>query len=138
MSRDDYELWRKARFALQPIKTFLDLTEMELEFWWLPAGTIGEKGVVDKPSIDKDMKSFTLGCKLFDCVSDPIIRSGQVIAIRTTVPVTRPLPSFDILEMQWQGIRVVALSGLINEPDDIEEEEESDDDLSEYDYSPLT
>ena len=52
-------------------------------------------------------------------LSDHIIQSGDEIQLTTEDPENRPLPHWEILEMQWILNRVVAMSGAaeVNEFD---------------------
>jgi hypothetical protein len=44
------------------------------------------------------------------------IRSGQVFSFKTTEPEGQPLPSWELLEMQWYLHRLVAMSGAAGWP----------------------
>ena len=44
------------------------------------------------------------------------IRSGQVFSFKTTEPEGQPLPSWELLEMQWYLQRLVAMSGAAGWP----------------------
>jgi hypothetical protein len=39
------------------------------------------------------------------------IKSGNTFTLTTTDPITHPLPSFPLLEIQWHLSRVVSMSG---------------------------
>jgi hypothetical protein len=67
-----------------------------------------------------------LSSKLWNHYTDKKISSGDEICLETDDPVTRPLPNFKLLEMQWFLHRVAAMSGAA-EPQD-EYGSDSDDD----------
>jgi hypothetical protein len=55
---------------------------------------------------------------------DGDIKSGDTFALRTVNPITHPLPSFELLEMQWHLNRIVSMSGAA----DIYDDDDDDDD----------
>ena len=57
-------------------------------------------------------------CKLFNCLTEKKICSGDVITIRTEDPINHPLPSWDLLDMQWVLHSLVALSGAAEASED--------------------
>ncbi|KAF9886522.1 hypothetical protein FE257_011429 [Aspergillus nanangensis] len=77
----------------------------------------------DRPSLPSDLKSTGRNVKLWDCQNDNPIYSGHVIEMTTQDPESFPLPSFDLLHMQWVMNRVAAISGAA----DISDEDDSDD-----------
>ena len=60
--------------------------------------------------------------------SDHIIQSGDEIRLTTEDPENRPLPHWDILEMQWILNRIVAMSGgaEVNEFDNNDDDDDDD------------
>jgi len=52
------------------------------------------------------------------------IKSGDTFALTTFNPITHPLPSFELLEMQWHLNRIVSMSGAA----DIYDDDDDDDD----------
>lgn len=52
---------------------------------------------------------------LYNCYQNKEVRSGDVITLVTENPETHPLPSFELLEMQWILHRVAAISGAVDD-----------------------
>ncbi|KAF2257877.1 hypothetical protein CC78DRAFT_572870 [Lojkania enalia] len=63
---------------------------------------------------------------LFNVESQHIIRSGDQISLKTDDPVSRPLPDFRLLEMQWFLHCVTAMSGAAEPWDDFHDEGSDD------------
>jgi hypothetical protein len=68
--------------------------------------------------------------KLFDCKTETKIKSGDVLVFHTEDPVNLPLPSIDLLNMQWLLNRLLAMSGAADAPE-LDEEEAEDEDTGE-------
>ncbi|GMG10541.1 unnamed protein product [Aspergillus oryzae] len=70
--------------------------------------------------------------KLFNIATDTKLCSGDIITFETNDPVGHPLPSMELLNMQWVLHRVLALSGVADatdedlEPESYQEDTESD------------
>ncbi|OJJ51557.1 hypothetical protein ASPZODRAFT_416978 [Penicilliopsis zonata CBS 506.65] len=64
--------------------------------------------------------------KLFDGLTDRIIKSGDIITFRTDDPDNHPLPSYELLEVQCFLYRIAAIRGAADDDDDEEEEEEEE------------
>ncbi|KAB8271515.1 hypothetical protein BDV30DRAFT_240489 [Aspergillus minisclerotigenes] len=122
LTRDAHRLFDTARFALRPVTG--TETELELEFHWLPGGIRKDVKLSDKLIIGH-YRASPKNCKLWDCDTEELITSGHVIKITTPDPKGLPLPSFDVLEMQWYLHRVAAISGAA---DFVEESDDDDDD----------
>ncbi len=100
-----HTLWGEPAFALKRIRVSDNMTEMELEFYWLvtpatlstaqnePALKLSDKPVIFHPPNSSMEDMFTL--------SGRRLLSGDKIILRTADPERMPLPSFDILELQW-------------------------------------
>lgn len=71
--------------------------------------------------------------KLWNGDQDRCISSGDIITITTEDPETHPLPSFELLQMQWVLNRLVAISGAA----DVTDEELDDDGDASDDMYPL-
>ncbi|KAJ5653248.1 hypothetical protein N7490_000251 [Penicillium lividum] len=108
--------WVSGLFALRPVSVTKDKFQLEVEFHWLSHGdrdsskfcaatetafsTQGRKG----------SKEMTL--TLTDKRGEPfLVASGHRFVLRTDDPVLRPLPSFELLDMQWYVNRIVAMAG---------------------------
>ncbi|KAK2735044.1 hypothetical protein FQN55_002289 [Onygenales sp. PD_40] len=89
--------WERALFALKPLDIAEDQKTMR------PMATRPELPA----SLDGDMTNL----KFFDCETEEKIHSGTILTLDTDYPVTKPLPSTALLEMQWILHRLTALSG---------------------------
>lgn len=104
--------WRKALFALKPLRLSDDKTCLDVQIFWLPHPQhTGDVSILLPPHLPSDFDRDAV--KLFDCNNDRVIQSKGIISIRTDDPDRRPLPSFALLEMQWMWNRVSALSGAV-------------------------
>jgi hypothetical protein len=89
-----------------------DSKTLQVQFYWLqqfkgpptiPANT--------QPNFPDDLDGVPERVRLYNHGTDAVITSGDVITITTEDPETMPLPSMDLLEMQWILHRLAALSG---------------------------
>ncbi|CAL5871774.1 uncharacterized protein PFLUO_LOCUS6027 [Penicillium psychrofluorescens] len=130
--------WANGLFALRPVSLSDDGTSMEVEFYWQPKQSHKPYGLVDiakEPGSSKDICSVDdLNVVLPTKDNDAFrpIESGHIFTLRTDDPVNHPLPSYDLLEMQWHLNRIVGMSAAAalfredEDSDDDEEEEEED------------
>ncbi|KAE8311580.1 hypothetical protein BDV41DRAFT_578473 [Aspergillus transmontanensis] len=133
LTKDVHRLFDTARFALRPVTG--TETELELEFYWMPGGVRQDVNPSNKPIVGH-YRNSAKKCKLMDYDSEEVITSGHVIKIITSNPENLPLPSFDVLEMQWYLHRVAAISGaadFVEEPDD--DDNDDDDDVEEVELA---
>ncbi|RDW90655.1 uncharacterized protein DSM5745_02430 [Aspergillus mulundensis] len=119
MSSHVEQLWRRGRFALKPIKLSPDRKTLEARFFWLPKCKYSaEVPLTTAPVLPGSILEGPGHTKLFDCLTGHAIPSGTgakgIITFRTSDPDTLPLPSIELLELQWLFNRIVALSGLVN------------------------
>lgn len=56
------------------------------------------------------------GIKVFNVQDNHVIRSGEVIELTTLDPANKPLPDWDLLEMQWVMQCLTALKGAADIP----------------------
>ena len=106
--------WNNALFALQPIAVSEDKLSLSLRFFWLlkyhhsssidlltqPKTLHGLKGGLDYTGWYKFQEKRAL-------------EAGDIIRIITDNPETKPLPSLELLRMQWILTRLVALSAIL-------------------------
>ena len=118
LSPDAHRLWGACYFALQLLHLRDDGKELITRFYWLPEFTPRNVQVQNKPSIPLHPPS-----ELFNLIkiedtdgSSHKINSGELVIFRTKDPENLPLPSWDILQMQWILHRICALSGAANDP----------------------
>ncbi|RAL04463.1 HNH endonuclease signature motif containing protein [Aspergillus ibericus CBS 121593] len=117
-------LWASARLAFEPVKLSEDQTSLTMRFWWLPLRTFSKH--VDlrvAPFLPSDLRASPLNAKLWNRETDEPIYSGHLMTLTTRDPESMPLPSFDLLQMQWTLNRIAALAGAA---DVIDEEFEPD------------
>ena len=124
-----HRLWGACFFALKPIRA--SKHRLVVEFHWLQPRSKGKKHIMVNARIRPDclaeIDSPGQDIRLIDCPSGKVITSGTRIAIKTDDPHKRPLPSFALLEMQWNLQRVAALSGMAEWRDQNYGDSDSDD-----------
>jgi len=117
--------WNDGRFALKPLKLSDDEKELTVQFFWQPQYDHQLKDRIDllkEPlssegldSAEKDGKKYFLNRLSKD--GTPQIHSGDIFTLTTDDPGSRPLPSWDLLEMQWILQRITAMSGAAGTPE---------------------
>ncbi|KAJ5462836.1 hypothetical protein N7475_007780 [Penicillium sp. IBT 31633x] len=134
LRRDLRSAWLDGLFALRPAWMAEDKTKMELEFYWQPRTSHKIWDLVDlskEPESTKHVNSVDRLVVVLDEPDNPTYRpieSGYRFSLTTDDPVIRPLPSFDLLDMQWHFTRLVSLSSATTffEEDDGKSEERDD------------
>ena len=108
--------WNEGLFALKPLNLSPDNKELKVQFFWQPrykhnpgnkikilTNTVSSEGL---DGVDEDV---------FLCrkagATPAFIRSGDCFTFKTDDPIERPLPSIDLLDMQWTLQRLVGMSG---------------------------
>ncbi|KAE8159808.1 hypothetical protein BDV40DRAFT_290665 [Aspergillus tamarii] len=124
-----HKLWEKARFALKPLSLREDQKVLTVQFYWLPRNSYSRKmPAIDIPGpFPSNLSSSKVGgrhsAKLFNISTDTKICSGDILTFETNDPINHPLPSMELLNMQWVLHRVLALSGAADANDeDLESE----------------
>lgn len=110
VSDNVHGLYEKARFVLRPISQ--DSDGIKAEFYWLPYMEYEMRTLGECASSDVNQVSSPFGCKLFECTTETKIVCGSVVEFKTANRLRYPLPSWDILDMQWAMHRVAAWSFL--------------------------
>ena len=106
-------LWAKARFALKPSPPSDDRKQLDLQFLWLPAAKFSRKvPMVSRPVLPNDLDAGPRNIKLFR--DEQRICSGRVFDVTTSDPEKLPLPSVELMEMQWILNRAAAVSGVVD------------------------
>ena len=106
-------------FALRPLDYNKDRTELEVEFFWQPACL---HGIDDRiplstlPSSSRDLDVFftivaTIPFHRLSPMQSAFIKTGQRFTLKTPDPNELPLPSKELLDMQFVLSRLVSLSG---------------------------
>ncbi|OJJ38296.1 hypothetical protein ASPWEDRAFT_734519 [Aspergillus wentii DTO 134E9] len=125
-----HDFWDRALLALKPIKKWPGDGEEEylmLQFYWMPgAFSRGPIRVTKRPSLSAGLESTPNGTRLRDNQYQKIV-SGHEITLKTENKITDPLPSFELLQMQWVLHIVASLSGAAEDLDDDDDEEEEED-----------
>ncbi|KAF2189132.1 hypothetical protein K469DRAFT_701685 [Zopfia rhizophila CBS 207.26] len=125
-----WDTLRIAYFALKPIRMSDDKKRLDIQFFWLSSTPhVPGVNVLQVPSLSALDQGPNLA-KLFNHETNIPICSGYEISLETDDPVSRPLPDFRLLEMQWFLHRVTAMSGAA-EPQDDFHDDDSDDDIVE-------
>ncbi|EGE03145.1 hypothetical protein TEQG_02181 [Trichophyton equinum CBS 127.97] len=119
----------KGLFGLQPIEATSDGKSLKLGFYWLDKRQTGKSSemvdLMDIPTLAHDFQPKDIAiCSSRD---EHIIRSGEVIELITEDPEKRPLPDWDLLEMQWVLQRLTALKGAADVPDTILDDSDDND-----------
>ena len=137
MAPSVHAYWSAALFALKPLKMAEDKKSMEVQFFWLPK--IDRQPLVPlthRPELPADLQGSVENVKLFNCETEEKICSGDKFTLRTNDPEITPLPSLELLEMQWLLHRLTALCGGIGDDGDADDsdDDDDDDDVTYYDY----
>lgn len=132
-------IWDKGRFALKPLELSDDEKELTVQFFWQPQ-------YKHKPDDRVDLLREPLsseGLNLIEIEEKPIfltylsedrsprtIRSGDTFTLTTDDPGSRPLPSWELLEMQWILQRITAMSGAVGTPElDLNDDDDNNGDI---------
>jgi hypothetical protein len=101
----------KGYFALKPVLLSEDQKCLTVKFFWLRKGSRpSQVNLCDAPSVEgRDQGPGR--ARLGNHETTDLIRSGDEIRLETEDPENLPLPSWELLEMQWFLNRVVAISG---------------------------
>ena len=119
--------WDSCEFALKPIQMAPDNRSMEVKFYWLKHRPRTKyTSLLQTPDLPSDFPSGCGDMKFWDCLSEQKICSGHTIIMHTDDPINHPLPSEELLRMQWNLNRVAALSGAA-EISDLHESSDDDD-----------
>lgn len=131
MSSSVHALWTRGIFALRPVEVSNDGTAMTVEFYWQPRPTHGRSDSIDlleQPGSSKGLNHVD-GATLSRLDSNgipTIIQSGDVFTLKTDDPTTRPLPSFELLDMQWHLNRIVSMTGAADVYDEYIDDDDDD------------
>ncbi|RAK91577.1 hypothetical protein BO79DRAFT_279791 [Aspergillus costaricaensis CBS 115574] len=125
MSNLAHKLWKTARFALNPLSISENQKVLKVKFYWMPINKLSDamsSREVPCPFPDGCLSSIKvegkLNAKLFNINTEKALRSGDVLTFKTDDPVGNPLPSIELLNMQWALHRVLALSGAADATDE--------------------
>jgi hypothetical protein len=137
-----HTMWNKGLFALKPLKLSRDRKTLSVQFFWqvpnnykidskidLLTETQSSEGL-DTVGQDADGDGFFLPRAKNDRSSISRICSGDKFTFTSKDPTNLPLPSLELLEMQWILQRLVGMSGAAGWPslDDIDKDDIIDED----------
>jgi HNH endonuclease len=125
-----HDIWNRGLFALKPLKLSRDKKKLTVQFFWQVPGNYDPDSQVDlltEPTSSKDLNLLPNGCFLHrvnDDGSSLPIQSGDTFTFTTKDPKNLPLPSLELLEMQWVLQRLVGMCGAAGWPslDSIEDD----------------
>ncbi|KAJ9264668.1 hypothetical protein DTO212C5_7050 [Paecilomyces variotii] len=125
-----HKLWGKARFAFQPVSMGEDGKSLKVRFFWLQSrGFARQMSITTRPYLPAALDSGPRHAKLFNCLSETKVCSGDEFILTTDDPERKPLPSIELLEMQWTLQRLTAISGAADVNDeDLDDSDDDDDD----------
>lgn len=103
-------LWDIGAFALKPISISEDKKILTMQFFWQAER---EQGMTEIDLLAAPLSTRYLdgayGCWLAH--GDERMKSGHIVTMSTNDPIAFPLPSLELLEIQWFCRRVLAMAG---------------------------
>jgi hypothetical protein len=129
-----HKLWGNGEMALKPIELSADRKLLTLEVHWIrkragASPTSSAPPPVDLSEVPSLKVSPSDASRLFyyhNVSTRDRITSGHKVFMTTDDPVERPLPSLELLEMQWVLQRLSAVSGAAEPQDDWSDDDSSD------------
>jgi len=121
LNGDVHTKWTKGMFALKPLRLSTDRKQLTVQFFWQVLGNYNITSRVDlltEPTSSKGLDEFA-GNFLYRRQADgstPRLRSGDILTLTTKDPEELPLPSVELLDMQWILQRLVGMSGAAGWP----------------------
>jgi hypothetical protein len=138
LARDAHDQWTRGLFALKPLELSHDRKRLTVQFFWQLPGKYKINDRIDL--LTESASSEGLNMVPGECYLDRIeddgltrrpIYSGEKFTFTTEDPEKLPLPSLELLEMQWVLQRLVGMSGAAGWPslnlDDDDSVDDSDD-----------
>jgi hypothetical protein len=122
LSPTAYDMWNRGVFALKPLKRSHNRKELTVQFFWQVPGNYDIESRVDlltEPTSSEGLEIVGDGyflTRLENNNSTPPIRSGKTFTFTTKDPKNLPLPSLELLEMQWNLQRLVGMCGAAGWP----------------------
>lgn len=140
LSSETHEAWTACSFALEPVEIMNEGKTFITRFYWLPRNTIRNVSIHSPPTINllsspDQIESITIK---YSDGSIHEIQSGDQVAFHTADPITHPLPSWDLMSMQWTLHRICALSGAAETMDDGMESDSDNGFAFDFDYEEVS
>ncbi|KAH8802458.1 hypothetical protein F5884DRAFT_471821 [Xylogone sp. PMI_703] len=133
-----HSLWSVGAFALKPMSISEDMKTLNLQFFWQAEYSEDLPAMLALPTVPSSTKDLDSSYGSFlSTESGYRIESGDIFILSSTNPDVFPLPSFELLEMQWFICRMLALAGpfkveVLGDESEVETDEEEEED---YDYA---
>ncbi|GAD97072.1 conserved hypothetical protein [Paecilomyces variotii No. 5] len=138
LRKDLHTMWTNGTFALRPVSLSEDRKELLVKFYWQPFYSHLLRNEIDllqapltSRGLDKGRNIQGYAELIVQTASQTVapqlsrVVSGAVFSLRTSDPERLPLPSIELLEMQWYLIRIVSMSGAASEYDN--DDDDNDD-----------
>jgi hypothetical protein len=131
-------LWGGAKFALRPLASSGDNTVLEFEFNWLRQyGSTPDRSsfnLLTVPHSNEGMEASENNVRAPNVLYSQHLRrpiqTGDILKVTTNDPIRLPLPSRELLEMQWLLTQVAAMSGAAEDEEVwVPQDHEDDDDF---------
>jgi hypothetical protein len=117
-----HDMWNRELFVLKPLKLSRNQKKLTVQFFWQVPGNYDIESRIDlltEPTSSEGLDLLPNGCFLNRLIADgssPRIRSGERFTFTTKDPKNLPLPSLELLEMQWVLQRLVGMCGAAGWP----------------------
>ncbi|KAI5301253.1 hypothetical protein KEM55_007950 [Ascosphaera atra] len=130
LSLDAHGYHSRAWFALRPLNVSEDERSMVVEFHWLEKHEYTTTMRLDTtPHLSSTGAcQGPLNARLYNHTDNTPYRTGDRITLTTDDPVHHPLPSREILDLQWTLQRLCALSGAADVDDSPPEDDDGEPD----------
>jgi hypothetical protein len=132
LSPNAHDMWNGGVFALKPLELSDDNTELTVQFFWQVPNKYQPESRIDLLTEPASSKGLDCSGDSWLTYKDSLsahyinIHSGQVFTFKTTDPEKLPLPSVELLEMQWYLQRLVAMSGATDWPSLVWDDDDDD------------
>ena len=136
LSRNAHDQWGRGAFALKPISVSDDKMTLEVQFFWQKRQqrTQTPMSLLTMPfsteDLDRNVRLDNNVSTLFNNHTWKPIKSGDYFKLETDDPRTKPLPSSQLLEIQWFLQRVQGMAGAAVPYDPGWGNEDSDEEVS--------
>jgi HNH endonuclease len=135
LSPNAHDMWNRGLFALKPLELSPDRKKLTVQFFWQVPGGYKMKSRIDlltEPASSEGLDFVGEGYFLSRYENDvktPHIQSGETFTFTTEDPKNLPLPSVELLEMQWILQRLVGMCGAAEWPSlDMDDDDIADND----------